>query len=123
MDIKLAGVSFHDGEELTVGVGVYRSPSGDIKLFISNIAVVLNYITDRFKYLIIVGRFNNNNYDDKDIPEFRGIMTSFNSVCKINELTWISLELTQELILKKYLRTSRSNSIACNHIFYPIWTR
>lgn len=76
MDIEL-GVSFDSGNEMTTTFRYVQIPSRNVKVFISNLTKVLNYITDKFKCLTTVDfNIHNNNEGDKDTLEFCDLMRS-----------------------------------------------
>ena len=81
---------FLDKSNYIIVLSLYRSPDGDINVFLENINNVLNYITNRYlqKHFVICGDFNINFLKaSKNLTELLDILNSYYITPTIKEPT------------------------------------
>ena len=76
-DFEYCSASFGSGQDCTLCVCLYRSPSGDINAFLSKLTLLLDVVCRRFSNVIVCGDFNI--MFNRDIAESRDTINLFES--------------------------------------------
>ena len=78
--------------EKTIILGVYRSPNGDVKIFLENLAKVLDSVSSRYKFIILCGDINLDLLacDNANVQRYNDLFSSYGLESKVLEPTRVT---------------------------------